>query len=170
LGSFLIKHLPMANTYTQLYVHVVFSVKGRASCIGSEWKENLYRYITGLITHKEQRLMIVNGVADHIHLLIGLKPDCNLSDLVRDLKANSSRWINENKLVAGRFAWQTGFGAFSVGQSQLQRVVNYILNQEDHHLKKSFREEYIEFLDSHGIVFRPEYLFDDYGAAPTELK
>ncbi|RJP62724.1 MAG: IS200/IS605 family transposase [Ignavibacteriales bacterium] len=159
----------MANTYTQLYVHVVFAVKGRANLISPKWKEKLYQYITGIITNKNQKLMIINGVPDHLHLLIGLKPDCNLSDLVRDIKSNSSKWINENRLVAGKFEWQNGFGAFTIGQSQIKTVVNYILNQEEHHRKKTFKEEYIEFLNAYQIDFKPDYIFDDYGAAPTEL-
>ncbi|MCB9308867.1 MAG: IS200/IS605 family transposase [Lewinellaceae bacterium] len=159
----------MPNTYTQLYVHVVFAVKGRANLISQSWKENLYQYITGIITNKNQKLMVINGMPDHLHILIGLKPDCNLSDLVRDIKANSSKWINENKWVVGKFEWQTGFGAFSVGQSQRLIVVNYILNQEEHHKKKTFKEEYIEFLTAYQIDFKPEYTFEDYGIAPTEL-
>ena len=159
----------MANTYTQLYTHVVFAVKGRSNLISKKWKETLYQYITGIITHKNQKLMVINGMPDHIHILISLKPDCVLSDLVRDIKANSSKWINENKFVLGKFEWQTGFGAFSVSQSQVQTVINYILNQEEHHKKKTFREEYIEFLNAYQIDFKKEYIFDDYGIAPTEL-
>lgn len=159
----------MSNTYTQLYVHVVFAVKGRANLISLKWKEKLYQYITGIISNKNQKLMVINGMPDHLHILIGLKPDCNLSDLVRDIKANSSKWINENKFVPGKFEWQTGFGAFSVSQSQIQTVVNYIIHQEEHHKKKTFREEYIEFLNAYQIDFKSEYIFDDYGAAPTEL-
>lgn len=160
----------MPNTYTQLYVHVVFAVKGRANLITKSWKEKLYQYITGIITNKNQKLMVINGMSDHLHILIGLKPDCNLSDLIRDVKANSSKWVNENKWVMGKFEWQTGFGAFSVGQSQIQTVVKYILNQEEHHRKKTFREEYMEFLNVYQIEFKPEYIFDDFGIAPTELK
>ena len=160
----------MANTYTQLYVHVVFAVKGRANLISLKWKTKLYQYITGIITNKNQKLMIINGMPDHLHLLIGLKPDCNLSDLVRDIKANSSKWINENKFLAVKFEWQTGFGAITVGQSQIQTVINYILNQEEHHRKKTFKEEYIKFLNACQIDYKTEYIFDDYGTAPTELK
>lgn len=112
--------------------------------------------------------MIINGMPDHIHILLGLKPDCNLSDLVRDIKANSSKWINENKFVQGKFEWQTGFGAFTVGYSQVQTVVNYILNQEEHHKRKTFMDEYIEFLKAYSIDFKPEYLFEDFGDAPPE--
>ncbi|MFN4299763.1 MAG: IS200/IS605 family transposase [Thermaurantimonas sp.] len=160
----------MANTYTQLYVHVVFAVKGRANLISEKWKERLYQYITGIITNKNQKLMIINGMPDHVHLLIGIMPDCKLSDLVRDIKSNSSKWINENKLVRGKFEWQNGFGAFTIGQSQVQRVVTYILNQEEHHKKKTFKEEYIAFLNAYKIDFDPNYIFDDVGVAPTELE
>jgi putative transposase len=116
----------MANTYTQLYIHVVFAVKRRASVLAKSWRDELFQYITGIVKNKGQKLMIVNGVEDHIHILLGIKPDCNLSDLVRDIKANSSRWINDNNKVAGKFEWQTGFGAFSVGSSQVNIIMNYI--------------------------------------------
>jgi len=159
----------MANTYTQLYAHVVFAVKGRGNLISNSWKEELYKYITGIITNKNQKLMIVNGMPDHIHLLAGFKPDCSLSDLVRDIKANSSKFINEKKWGLGKFEWQTGFGAFTIGQSQIDRVVNYILTQEEHHKKKTFREEYVEFLNAYKIDYKSEYIFEDIDAAPTEL-
>lgn len=164
------KRLNMANTYTQLYVHVVFAVKGRVNLISKNWKEKLNQYITGIITHKNQKLMVINGMPDHLHMLMGLKPDCNLSDLIRDIKANSYKWVKENKFVMGKFEWQTGFGAFTVGQSQLKTVINYINNQEEHHRKKTFKQEFIEFLNAYQIDFKPEYIFDDFGAAPTELK
>jgi Transposase and inactivated derivatives len=150
----------MANTYTQLYVHIVFAVKGRENLIAARWKEELHKYISGIIANKNQKLMIINGMYDHIHLLIGQKPDSNLSDLIRDIKANSSKFINEKKWVAGKFEWQTGFGAFTVGQSQIERVVNYIQNQEEHHRKKNFREEYIDFLTAYNIDFKTDYIFD----------
>ena len=105
--------------------------------------------------------MIVNGMPNHIHLLIGTKPNCNLSDLVRDIKANSSKWINDKGFVIGRFEWQTGFGAFTVSQSGVNNVIEYIKNQEKHHINKTFRQEYIEFLNSYEIEFKPEYIFED---------
>lgn len=160
----------MANTYTQLYVHIVFAVKGRANLVSKQWKEKLYQYITGIISNKNQKLMVINGMPDHLHILVGLKPDCNFSDLVRDIKSNSSKWINEEQFVKGKFEWQTGFGAFSVSQSQVKIVVNYILNQEEHHKKKTFKDEYIEFLNAYQIDYKPEYIFDDFGNAPTELE
>jgi REP element-mobilizing transposase RayT len=160
----------MANTYTQLYVHIVFAVKGRSNLISADWKIQLYQYISGIITHKDQKLMIINGVANHIHMLIGFKPDCNLSDLVRDIKSNSSKWINEQKKIKGKFEWQHGFGAFTIGQSQVQTVINYIEHQEDHHRVKSFREEYIDLLKDYQIDYMAKYIFDDNSAAPTELE
>ncbi|MFN5346713.1 MAG: IS200/IS605 family transposase [Bacteroidota bacterium] len=159
----------MANTYTQLYIHVVFAVKRRACVISKSWRDELFQYITGIITNKGQKLMIVNGVEDHIHILLGIKPDCNLSDLVRDIKANSSRWINEKKLVQGKFEWQNGFGAFSVGASQVNIICNYIAHQEEHHQTTKFRKEYIEFLQAYDIDYKEEYLFEEIGGAPTEL-
>lgn len=151
----------MANTYTQLYFHIVFAVKGRQNHILNTWKDELYKYITGIISNKHQKLMIINGMPNHIHLLIGTKPNCNLSDLVRDIKANSSKWINEKRLINGKFEWQTGFGAFTVSQSGIKNVIAYIKNQEEHHKKKTFKEEYIEFLNAYEIDFKNEYLFDD---------
>lgn len=150
----------MANTYTQLYFHVVFAVRGRSYVIQKSWKEELYKYISGIVTKKEQKLMYINGMPDHLHLLIGTKPTCNLSDLVRDIKANSSKWINENNKVKGKFTWQTGFGAFTVSHSHLERVTNYIINQEEHHRVKSFKEEYIEFLKANNIDFKDAYIFE----------
>ena len=151
----------MANTYTQLYFHIVFAVKARRNHIGADWKDELYKYITGIVSNKNQKLMIINGMPNHLHLLIGTKPDCNLSDLVRVIKANSSKWINAKKLVRGKFEWQTGFGAFTISQSGINNVIKYIQNQERHHNKESFREEYIGFLDTHEIDFNPEYIFMD---------
>lgn len=132
-------------------------------------------YISGIIKNKGQKLMIINGMPDHLHLLIGFKPNCNLSDLVRDIKASSSKWINENKLVIGNFEWQNGFGAFSIGQSQVIKVVEYISSQEEHHRKKSFREEYVAFLNEYKINFETEYLLEDFGScneinSSTEVK
>ena len=105
--------------------------------------------------------MIINGMPDHLHLLIGTKPNCNLSDLVRDIKANSSKWINEKQFIKGKFEWQTGFGAFTIGQSQISKIVNYIKNQEVHHTKKTFKEEYTGFLNAYEIDYKNKYLFDD---------
>ncbi|WP_346882638.1 IS200/IS605 family transposase [uncultured Algibacter sp.] len=151
----------MANTYSQIYLHVVFAVKGRRNSISKNWKDELYKYITGIITNKNQKLMTINGMPDHIHILLGIKPNCNLSDLMRDIKANSSKWINEKQFTNDKFKWQTGFGAFSISQSQIKNVANYIDNQETHHAKKSFKDEYIDFLKAYKIDYRDEYLFSE---------
>lgn len=151
----------MANTYTQLYFHVIFAVKGRDNLISKKWKEELYKYISGIVSNKEQKLMIINGMPNHIHLLLSTKPNCNLSDLVRDIKSNSSKWINSKQFISGKFEWQTGFGAFTVSQSGVNSVIDYIKNQENHHGKKSFREEYIDFLASYEVEFNSDYIFKD---------
>lgn len=151
----------MANTYTQLYFHIVFAVKGRQNHISTKWKDELYKYISGIIANKDQKLFIINGIPNHIHLLIGTKPNCNLSDLVRDIKANSSKWINEKEFINGKFEWQTGFGAFTLGQRQIPTIVNYIKNQEEHHKVQTFKEEYIDFLKDYEIDFKHEYIFTD---------
>jgi REP element-mobilizing transposase RayT len=156
----------MANTYTQLYIHVVFAVKGRANVISKSWRDQLYQYITGIVKNKNQKLMIINGVGDHLHILLSLKPDCILSELIRDIKSNSSKWVNDNGYVMGKFEWQSGFGAFSLGATQLIALTNYIKNQEEHHHKKTFREEYIEFLKDYEIDFKSEYIFEDLGGTP----
>lgn len=151
----------MANTYTQIYIHIIFAVKGRQNLISNNIKEELYKYITGIVTNEEQKLIAINGMPDHIHVLIGLKPNKSLSDLVRDIKANSSRLINEKQWINGKFEWQTGYGAFTYSHSQLTNVINYIQNQEEHHKTKSFKEEYIEFLKSFDIDFEENYIFNE---------
>ena len=153
----------MANTYTQLYIQIVFAVKGRQNLIVKNRKDELYKYITGIVTNEGQKLIAINGMSDHIHILIGLKPDKALSDLVRDIKANSSRFINENKWINGKFEWQTGFGAFSYSHSQLSNVINYIQNQEKHHIKKTFKDEYLTFLKSYDVCYDEKYIFNDIG-------
>ena len=153
----------MADTYTQVYIHVVFAVRRRENLIGKQWKEELYKYITGIITNKGHKLIAINGMPDHVHILMGMKPTMSLSDLVREIKANSSRFINEKRFVKGKFEWQNGFGAFSCGHSQLDTIINYIKRQEEHHTTKkiSFNEEYLEFLQSYEIDYNKEYLFEE---------
>jgi putative transposase len=146
----------MANTYTQIYIQVVFAVQRRQTLIRPE----LYKYITGITRNHEQKLIEINGVADHVHLLIGLKPNMALSDLVRAIKANSSKFIKEKGWIKGRFNWQEGFGAFSYGQSQLNAIISYIQNQEQHHQEESFKDEYLSLLRKFDVAFRDEYLFD----------
>lgn len=151
----------MANTYSQLYIQIVFAVKGRQNLISTKWKDEIYKYITGIITNKKQKLIAINGMPDHIHILVGIKPNVSISDLVRDIKTSSSKFINEQKWINGKFEWQTGFGAFSYGHSQLTPVIKYIENQEEHHKTKTFKEEYITFLKLFNIDFKNEYIFDD---------
>lgn len=150
----------MADTYTQIYIQTVFAVKGRQGLIPNQHKAELYKYITGIVTNKGQKLMRINGMADHVHILIGLSPSMALSDLVRDIKSNSSLFINQKQWTRGKFNWQKGFGGFSYGHSQLDQVIAYIENQEQHHRRKSFREEYLELLDKFQIKFEPQYLFE----------
>ncbi len=150
----------MAGTFSQIYIQVVFAVKGRENLIAKTWKDDLHKYIAGIIKGKEQKSIIVNGMPDHIHAFIGLRPAITISDLVRDIKNNSSNFINDNKFVRGKFSWQDGYGAFSYGHSQIDKVYNYILNQEKHHKKKTFREEYLEFLKKFEIKHDDKYLFE----------
>lgn len=149
----------MANTYTQIYIHAVFTVQGRQNMIRKEYKEELHKYISGIIRNKKQKLIAINSVPDHIHIFIGLSPNTALSDLIRDIKNNSSKFINGKKWVPGKFNWQEGFGAFSYGHSQLDAVVKYIQNQESHHSKKTFQEEYLKFLKVFNIVYDKKYLY-----------
>jgi putative transposase len=151
----------MADTYTKLFIHVVFAVKGRENLISPRWKDDLYKYINGIIVNSDQKLMIINGMPDHIHILLGVKPTIALSDLIRDIKANSSRFINEKRYVLGRFEWQQGFGAFTCNPAELNTIINYIKNQEEHHNTKKFKDEYIDLLNYNMIEYKNEYLFDD---------
>jgi putative transposase len=152
----------MAGTFSQLYIQVVFAVKGRENLISNNWKTDLHKYIAGIIKGKEQKSIIVNGMPDHIHAFIGLKPSMAISDLVRDVKNNSSNFINDNKLVRGKFSWQEGYGVFSYSHAQIETIYNYILNQEEHHKKKTFRKEYLDLLNDFGISYDEKYLFDWY--------
>jgi putative transposase len=149
----------MANTYTQIYIHIVFAVEGRQSLVKAEHNNELQKYITGIVTAKKQKLIAINNLPDHLHLLVGLRPDSSLSDLVRDLKAGSSKFINEKRWVVGRFSWQEGFGAFSHSRSQLGTVIRYIENQQKHHARKSFRGEYITLLEKFGVDYDARYIF-----------
>ena len=149
----------MANTYTQIYIQVVFAVQGRYNMIRKEHKEELNKFITGIIRNKKQKLSAINNMPDHAHIFIGMKPSIALSDLVRDIKNNSSTFINEKKWVRRKFNWQEGFGAFSYGHSQMDAVVKYIQNQEEHHARKTFKEEYLELLKRFHVDYDEKYLF-----------
>jgi putative transposase len=150
----------MANTYTQIYIQVVFAVQGRQCLIQPDHKEEIYKYITGIVTNQGQKMIQINGVADHVHLLIGMKPNIALSDLVRDVKAGSSKFINDRRWIKGKFNWQEGFGAFSYGHSQLDQVIQYIRDQEKHHQQNSFKNEYLKLLRKFDIAFEDMYVFD----------
>lgn len=152
----------MAGTFSQLYIQIVFAVKGRQNLIQKEWSEELYKYIAGIIKGKNQKPIIVNGMPDHIHIFIGLRPVMSIADLVRDIKSNSSNFINEKKWIRGKFSWQEGYGAFSYSHSHINNVYNYILNQEQKHKEKTFREEYLEFLKNFEIEHDEKYLFEWY--------
>src|SRR6202142_1073929 len=149
----------MANTYTQIYIHVVFAVEGRQNLIKPEHNNELQKFITGIVSGQKQKLIAINNMPDHLHLLVGLRPDSTLSDLVRDVKANSSKFVREKRWVAGRFSWQEGFGAFSYSRSQLGAVIRYIANQQKHPARKSFREEYVELLEKFQVNYDQRYIF-----------
>jgi REP element-mobilizing transposase RayT len=143
-----------------MYIQIVFAVKRRQNLIQKKWKDELHKYICGIVNGKGQKVYAIGGVEDHIHILVSIKPNIAISDLVRDIKANSSKWINENEFVRGKFQWQEGFGAFSYAQSQLDNVIAYINNQEQHHQKKTFKDEYLTLLQKFDIEYDEKYLFD----------
>jgi len=152
----------MPGTFSQIYIQVVFAVKGRESLISSKWEEELFKYITGIVQNKQQKMLAINGMPDHIHFLIGMKPSCCLSDLVREVKKSSNTFISEKKFSNYKFQWQEGYGAFSYSHSALDKVIAYIGNQKDHHKKQTFKEEYTGFLKKFQIEFKDEYLFEWY--------
>jgi REP element-mobilizing transposase RayT len=151
----------MANTYTQIYIQIVIIVKGRHCLIPDEKKENLYKYIAGIIRNKNHKLISINGISNHIHILIGLNPAEALSYLIKEVKRCSTNFINEQKWLRGKFSWQNGYGGFSYSRSQLDKVINYIKNQEKHHQKKTFREEYIEMLNKFEVEYNEKFIFED---------
>lgn len=152
----------MANTYTQLYVQIIFSPLGRQNLINKNIKDNIYKYITGIVKNKNQKLMIINGMPDHVHMFLGLTPDISISDLVKDIKTGSTNFVNEEKLIFGKFSWQHGYGAFTYSKSQIEKVVEYINKQEEHHKKITFRDEYISLLKKFEIEYNEKYLFEWY--------
>lgn len=150
----------MANTFSQIYIQTVFAVSGRLSLITRDFKEELHKYISGIVRKKDQKLISINGMADHLHILIGLRPSMCLADLVRDIKSDSSEWVNKKKLARGKFGWQEGYGAFSYGHSQLDTVIRYVQNQEKHHVRRSFKDEYLTLLRKFEIEFKEKYVFE----------
>jgi putative transposase len=152
----------MANTYTQLNMHVVFSVKGRENMLTANKRPEIFKYISGILTNINQYSLAVNGYKDHIHIFFEMQPTKSLSDIVRIVKANSSKWIKEYNIIPGNFSWQEGYGGFSYSRSQRNDVIQYIMKQEEHHNKKTFREEYFELLKSFEIEFEEQYVFEFY--------
>lgn len=150
----------MANTFTQIYIQVIFSPAYREALISKTWEEELYKYITGIIQGEGHKLIAINGHKDHIHIFIGMKPHQSLSDLIKLTKTHSTNWINERKFVKGKFIWQRGYGGFSYGHSQIDDVAKYIMNQKVHHQKNSFKEEYLLFLKKFDVEYKDEYLFE----------
>jgi REP element-mobilizing transposase RayT len=153
-------HHPMANTYTQCHVHLVFATKNRNALIREDWKDKLEMYITGIIQNHKHKLLAINSMPDHIHIFIGYNVNHLIPDLVEEIKTSSNAWIKLMKLSKYRFEWQRGYGAFTHSHSVVYRVINYINNQQEHHRKKNFKEEYLEMLKENGIQFRNEYLFE----------
>jgi putative transposase len=149
----------MANTYTQIYLQFVFAVQDRESLIQSDWKDELYKYISGIVQNNKHKLIAINGMPNHLHVFVGYKPHQLIPDLLQDIKGSSSKWINSRKLIRGRFRWQDGYGAYS--HSHLDNVVKYILNQEQHHIKRTFREEYNELLKKFEVDFDEKYILED---------
>ncbi len=151
----------MANTYTKIYLQLVFAVQDRASLIHSGWKDELYKYITGIVQNNKHKLIAINGMPNHLHVFVGYKPHQLIPDLLQDIKGSSSGWINSRKLVNGKFSWQEGYGAFSHSHSHLDNVVKYILNQEQHHGRITFGEEYNELLKEYEVDYDEKYILKD---------
>ena len=152
----------MGDTYTQLYIQLVFAVKGRTNFIQYAWEEELYKYITAVVQNDRHKMLAINGMPDHIHIFLGLNPAFSISDLVKDIKRASNNWINKKGFTKGKFEWQSGYGAFSYGKSQIDQVCKYVLNQKTHHARLSFKDEYINLLKLFEIDFKDEYLFEFY--------
>lgn len=150
----------MASTFSQIYIQYVFAVKGRKNLLQKPWRDEVFKYMAGIVKVKNQKPIIINGVADHVHVLVGLRPAMSVSDLVRDIKNGSTNFINEQGFLKGKFSWQEGYGAFSYAHSQINNVYRYIVNQEEHHRKNTFREEYIDFLRKFEVDYKENYLFD----------
>ncbi len=149
----------MAGTFTQIYIQIVFAVEHRDSLISPKWEEQLYKYITGIVQNKGQKMLAINGMPDHIHIFIGMKPGCCLSDLVREIKKSSNDFIKEKKFSTFKFNWQEGYGAFSYSHADIDHVVKYVMNQKEHHKKRSFKAEYLDFLNQFEIEYKEDYLF-----------
>ncbi|REJ75389.1 MAG: IS200/IS605 family transposase [Acidobacteria bacterium] len=150
----------MPNTYSQIYIHIVFAVKGRKNLIDRNWREELYKYITGTVQNKRNKMIAIGGIEDHVHMLIGLNPSQVISDLVRDVKVSSTLFVNKKRFVMLGFQWQEGYGAFTISREDIPVVAHYIENQERHHKRQSFEDEYKDILDENGIKFEERFLFE----------
>jgi len=150
----------MANTYTQIYIHLVFSPKNRQALIGKGWKNDLEKYISGIVQNHKHKMLAIGTMPDHIHIFIGYNVNHLIPNLVEEIKTSSNAWIKQNRLSQFHFEWQKGYGAFSHSRLQLDTIIKYILNQEMHHKKKSFKEEYLEILRKNDVEFKHEYVFD----------
>lgn len=151
----------MANTFTQIHLQIVFVVKYRQAMIHNSWKTELYKYITEIIQSNNHKLLAINGMPDHVHILVGLRPTQSISDLMQEVKRSSSKWINERKFTPYKFEWQEGYGAFSYCELHVQQVINYIRNQEEHHTHKTFQSEYVELLKEFNLAFDERYIFKE---------
>lgn len=149
----------MANTYTQIHIHAVFAVQNRECIIHRTWKDELYKYITGIAQNYKHKVLAINGMPDHVHLLFGFRPSQSLSDLMQDIKGSTSKWINEKGFIQEKFSWQEGYGAFSYTKSDVPKVIQYIADQEEHHKKKSFHEEYMDLLKDFEIQYDERFVF-----------
>lgn len=150
----------MANTYTQVHIHLVFAVKNRDSLIGLDWRDELEKYMTAIVQNRKHKLLAIYAMRDHVHILIGQYLPHSIPELVEELKTGTNKWVKEKRLAKFRFEWQIGYGAFSHSKSQVPKVIKYILNQEEHHAKKKFKDEYLEILRNNEVDFNEKYVFD----------
>jgi putative transposase len=148
------------GTFTQMYVHIIFAVKYREALLSNDIRDVVFQYMSGIITNLKHKSIIVNGCQDHVHILIGLNPSVSISNTVYNIKRSSSLFINDENLCKGRFSWQEGYGAFTYSRSELKNIYKYIDNQEYHHSKHSFRNEYVSLLNDSYIDYKPEFLFE----------
>jgi len=150
----------MANTYTQCYFHLVFAVKNREAVLKKEWKNEMEMYITGIVQNHRHKMLAIGSMADHIHMLIGYNVNHLIPDIVEEAKTSSNAWIKQKKLSKFKFEWQKGYGAFTHSHSQIDKVIKYILSQDGHHKKRSFKDEFLEILEKNEIIYGDEYLFE----------
>ena len=153
----------MANTFTQIHIQAVFAVQNRKCIIQKHWKDELFKYITGIVHNNNHKLLAINGMPDHVHVLFGLRPAQSIADLMQDIKGSSSKWINEKGFIRSKFSWQEGYGAFSYAKSELPALIHYINNQQEHHRKKTFIEECKDLLREFKIEYDERYIFKPVG-------